>query len=254
VHVLRLGAPIKNSIATDRSGGVYVVTDEAMYRVDLTRKGRPRVTWLRVYANTGKQKSGQTQAGSGTTPTVVGRRYVAITDNADPIDVVVYRRAPHVRHRRVCSVPVFDKGASSTDNSLIAAGRALVVTNNDGYSGPTATMNGGVTQPGIERVDIDRDGHGCHVVWRNTEERSPSSVAKLSLADGLVYTVLKDPAGTQDPWYLGALDFRTGRLVYKVRYGSGFGYNVNYAPVSLGADGTAYVGVLGGLVRIADSR
>jgi hypothetical protein len=31
------------------------------------------------------------------------------------------------------------------------------------------------------------------------------------------------------------------------------GYNNNYAPVTLGPDGAAYVGVLGGLVRLADS-
>jgi hypothetical protein len=78
-------------------------------------------------------------------------------------------------------------------------------------------------------------------------------VPKLSLANGLVYTVLKPPAGSEDPWYLGALDFRTGRLVYQTRYGTGFGFNVNYAPVSIGPDRAAYVGVLGGLVRITDS-
>ncbi len=42
--------------------------------------------------------------------------------------------------------------------------------------------------------------------------------------------------------------------MFKQRYGTGLGNNVNYAPVSLGPDGAAYVGVLGGLVRIADRR
>jgi hypothetical protein len=171
------------------------------------------------------------------------------------MDVVVYKRGASVSGSRlVCQQPVFGKGASATDNSLIDAGRALVVTNNYGYANPTATMEGGVTTPGIARVDVNRDGSGCHTAWTNSKERSPSSVAKLSLANGLVYTVLKDPVGgSEDPWYLGAFDFRTGRLVYKTRYGSGFGYNVNYAPVTLGSDGVAYVGVLGGLVRISDS-
>ena len=59
---------------------------------------------------------------------------------------------------------------------------------------------------------------------------------------------------TEDAWYLGAFDVRTGKLVYRVRYGTGLGFNVNYAPVTLGRGGTAYVGVLGGLVRIADTR
>ena len=112
------------------------------------------------------------------------------------MNVVVYRRGVHVRGDRVvCTVPVFDKGASATDNSLIAAGRAIVVTNNYGYAGPVGTSTGEASTPGITRVDVDRDGRGCHVVWENTEERSPSAVPKLSLANGLVYTVGQDAAG-----------------------------------------------------------
>ena len=49
-----------------------------------------------------------------------------------------------------------------------------------------------------------------------------------------------------------AIDFRTGRTVYKQLAGSGLGFNNNYAPVTLGPDGTAYVGVLGGLVALRD--
>jgi hypothetical protein len=47
----------------------------------------------RGYENSGIAKPGQVGAGSGTTPTLLGRRLVAITDNADPMNVVVYRRA-----------------------------------------------------------------------------------------------------------------------------------------------------------------
>ena len=62
-----------------------------MYRFD-ARDGRPAVTWRRTYPNIGVAKPGQTEAGSGTTPTLIGRRYVAITDNADPMHVLVYER------------------------------------------------------------------------------------------------------------------------------------------------------------------
>ena len=51
--------------------------------------------------------------------------YVAITDNADPMDVVVYRTRVRLKKRQrrlVCKVPVFAKGASATENSLIGAG------------------------------------------------------------------------------------------------------------------------------------
>ncbi len=254
ISVLPLGETITNSFAVDETGGIYVVTTKALYRLDLSAAGAPEVTWREEYANVGVTKPGQTSPGSGTTPTLVNQDWVAITDNADPMNVVVYRRGAGVSgEREVCSVPVFEKGASATDNSLIAADRALVVTNNFGYNGPAQTTAGQVTAPGVDRVDIDADGNGCSVVWQNRTERSPSAVPKMSLANGLVYIVSREKKDWSDAWYLNALDFRTGESVFKQRYGSGFGHNVNYAPISLGPDGVAYIGVLGGLMRIADS-
>ncbi len=72
---------------------------------------------------------------------------------------------------------------------------------------------------------------------------------KLSLANGLVYTYTHPPrADGIDAWYLTTLDFRSGRTVYHRLAGTGFAFNNNYAPVTLGPDGAAYVGVLAGVV------
>ena len=121
----------------------------------------------------------------------MGSRFVAITDNADPMDVLVYKRRRQVTGRRlVCRQPVFEKGASATDQSLIASARSLIAENNYGYTGPASTMNGRVTSPGLERVDLEFDGRGCHSVWRSPV-RAPSVVPKLSLRAGLVYTYTK---------------------------------------------------------------
>jgi hypothetical protein len=247
VRTLALGGEgISNSFSVDESGGVYIVSDKALYRFDAGPDGEPQITWREVYANSGIHKPGQSDAGSGTTPTVMGRNWVAITDNADPMDVVVYRRGAGVtRDRLVCSEPVFRAGASDTDQSLIATNHSLVTENNYGYSVP-ATLNGGVTEPGLARVDV-RKGQ-CRTVW-TSDERAPSVVPKLSLANGLVYTYTKPKgANYSDAWYLTALDFRTGATDYRRLAGTGLGYNNNYAPVTLGPDGTAYVGVLGGVV------
>jgi hypothetical protein len=79
-------------------------------------------------------------------------------------------------------------------------------------------------------------------------------VPKLSAANGIVYTYTKDPQPDgQDAWYLTALDFHTGKMLYKRLGGEGLGHNNNYAPVTLGPDGTAYVGVLGGLIGLRDA-
>jgi hypothetical protein len=53
-----------------------------------------------------------------------------------------------------------------------------------------------------------------------------------------------------DPWYWTALDFRTGRTVYKRLAGTGSLYNNNYAGIVLGPDGSEYLGVLGGIISI----
>jgi hypothetical protein len=246
VRSLDTGETIGNSFATDETGGVYVVTDAALYRFATNASGAPIVTWRSTYLNDGTSKPGQTEVGSGTTPTVTNG-YVAITDNSDPIDVVVYKRATGAP---VCTQPVFQKGQSDTDQSLGAAGNSLVVENNYGYS-ITATENGGSTAPGLERVDIQPKG-GCRTVW-HSNARAPSVVPKISLGAGLVYTYTKEPRSDgEDAWYFTALDFRDGHTVYKRLGGEGLGFNNNYAPVTLGPDGTAYVGVLGGLLRLAD--
>jgi hypothetical protein len=88
-------------------------------------------------------------------------------------------------------------------------------------------------------------------VWAS-DVISPTVVPKLSLANGLVYAYTKT-RDEDDPWYLTAIDFRTGETAYRRRTGFGLGYNNNYAPITLGPDGTAYVGVLGGLVAVRDS-
>jgi hypothetical protein len=248
-----LGEGIGDSLAVDETGGVYVVSDTALYRFDAGREGTPRVSWRETYPNSGVQKPGQIGAGSGTTPTLLGGRWVAIADNAERMGVLVFRRERGFRGRRlVCRQPVFERGRSATENSLIGVGRSVLVENNYGYSGPAATLGGGTTEPGFARVDLDSEGRGCRVVWES-DVRAPSVVPKLSLANGLVYTYVKPPNASTAPWYLTALDFRTGRTVFMALAGRDLGFNNHYAPITLGPDGSAYVGVLGGLVRLADS-
>ncbi len=254
-QVIRLGesaeGEIENSFAVGNDGDVYIATNRELLRLDAGPGGEPAITWRTTYSNSGQHKPGQVDDGTGTTPTILSGGYVAITDNADPMNVVVYRTSPDAAERQVCSVPVFDQGASDTENSLISAGNALIVENNYGYTGPEATLLGKTTTPGFARIDIDPDGNGCHQVWTNTTEAAPTVVPKLSLATGLIYTYTKG-AEPSDPWYLTALDFRTGATAWKQLTGTGPGFNNNYAGISLGPDGTAYLGVLPGLIAMRD--
>jgi outer membrane protein assembly factor BamB len=250
ITVKRLGEDIQNSFTVDRDA-VYIVSSKRMYRFS-ARRGRPHVDWRHTYRNSGIVKPGQADAGSGTTPDILKGGYVAIADNADPMNVVVYRKAKRPRNKRVvCEVPVFDQGASATENSLITSGRSIFVENNYGYQDPFGPSSGAVTTPGFARVDVTKNG--CRKVWTNTTERAPSVVPKLSTETGLIYMYTRDPAPLlQQPYFWTAIDARTGATAWKVYAGSGLGFNNNYAGLALGRDGTAYLGVTSGIVALRD--
>ncbi|WP_261951187.1 hypothetical protein [Streptomyces nigrescens] len=250
------GEEIQNSFSAAEDG-VSVVSDHALYSLRADAGGTPRIQWRRTYDRGTGGKPGSVNQGSGTTPTLLGdaaHPYVAITDNADDrMNVLVYRRTGPDAGRLVCKVPVFAAGASTTDNSLIGYGNSLVVENNYGYENVTSLVLGRSVVGGITRVDIRPDGSGCDTVWESAE-RSPSTVAKLSTANGLLYHYTKDPNRLGiDAWYLTAIDFRTGTTRWKQLTGTGPLYDNNWAPITLGPDGTAYVGVFNGLVAVRDT-
>ena len=272
---LPAGETIANSFAMDESGGVFIVSTAALYRFDVAH-GAPVVTWRKTYDNGSRQKPGQVSQGSGTTPTLIdsasspGGGSIAITDNADPrMHVLVFRRGKSGPGKALCNQPVFASGQSDDENSLISVPGGLIAENNYGYTGPLpagVTTRSPDTTPGLVRVDVDYKHGGCHVAWSNSTARVPTAVSKVDLSIGLLYTYthpssaelpLKGAALSDllapDAWYFSAFDVRTGREVWSQLAGSGLSYNNNYAPISLGPDGAAYVGTLGGLVRIADS-
>ena len=254
VRSLRLeGEEIENSFSVANEGA-YIVSDHALYRFEVGPRGTPRVVWRETYDRGSRRKLGQINRGSGTTPTLLGEDYVAIGDNAEPrMNVLVYRRERTSDHRRVCATPVFRPGQSATENTFIGHGRSLVVENNAGYDIFTTMTGGRTSAPGIVRVDIRADESGCDVVWES-DEISQTAVPKLSTATGLVYlyTKLPDSPRSLDAYYFTAVDFATGRTAYRVLTGTGIRYDNHWAAIALAEDGSAYVGVLNGLVRIRD--
>jgi hypothetical protein len=245
------GEIIDNSFAVDETGGVFVVSDHALYRFDTGVDGAPIITWRQPYDRGSRLKPGQLAQGSGTTPTLVGSDLVAITDNADPrMNVLVYHRGKDSGGQPVCGAPVFAEGASATENSLVAVGNSLLVENNYGYSNPTSTLLGATTQPGVAKVDVV-DGR-CSVAW-TSQEIAPTSVPKASLATGLLYVYTKPAALLVDAWYFTAIDIRTGRTVFSKLAGTGPEYNNHYAAIYLGPDGSGYIATLSGMVRIHDT-
>jgi hypothetical protein len=227
-----------------------------MYRFGLAKNGTPKAVWSVRYKNSGIVKPSQVDAGSGTTPTILPGGYVAITDNADPMNVVAYRTARKLKKgvkRTACSIPVFIKGQSATENSLIGSGRSLIVENNYGYRDPFGSQAGNISETGFIRVDLRKGGKGCVKVWSNHSSPAPSVVPKLSTATQIIYTYSQTLAADgSKTWSWVGISARTGKTVFRKAAGSGLLANNNYAGLALGPDGVAYLGTIGGIRTLRD--
>lgn len=160
------------------------------------------------------------------------------------------RRGVPAGQREHCAVPTLARDAGTTDNSLVSAGRLLVIENNHGYGRPATTIGGRTSTAGLEAVRIGR--RGCRSVWTSSET-APSSVAKASLGNGLLYAYTKPQRSDGlDAWYVTAIDLRTGETRWSRLTGTGTQWNNHYSSIYLGPDGTLYVATLAGLVRLAD--
>jgi hypothetical protein len=221
------GERIVNSHAAGDEGGVYIASTLAMYRFDADTAGQPAITWRQTYDAGTHVKEGQTDIGTGTTPTLMGNKYVTITDNGQPqMHVLVYDRADG---SLVCAEPVFQPGQASNENSLIATDTSIIVENNFGYKDPLKdTTHGRTTRAGLARIDVENGA--CRTVWTNESISIPTLISKMSLANGLIYTYTKPKGpGTTDPWYFSAIDFHTGEMVWKALAGLGILFNNHYA-------------------------
>lgn len=169
---------------------MYIVSDKRMYRLSADRTGHPHIDREMSYRNSGIPKPSQVDASSGATPTIPPGGLVAITDNADPMDAVVYRTATRLRHhqhRVVCQVPVFAKSASASENSLIGSGRSPSVENNYGYQDPFGPHTGAMTRLRLRAGRHHEHVNGCGLVWTNHTESAPS-VGTKALHDNLART------------------------------------------------------------------
>jgi hypothetical protein len=224
-------------------------------------------SWSENYQAGSAVKPGGFARGSGATPTLLGGRYVAITDNADnQVNVLVYRQGAlgAGQSRLACSVPLFAPGTSANDIGLVGAeadGEDGIIALDDYHAPPfvgaPADVNGsfndvGGMAPGVEKLTVV-PGSGCQVSW--TVPVRIKSVPTLSTATGLVYGYLQDADLANRGlyvWYFVALDYRTGTVVWKIRSGAGGTFNDDYKAAAIGPDGTLYQGVLGGVAMLED--
>ena len=180
--------------------------------------------------------------------------YVAITDNADPMHVVVYRTTPARHAPAPAGVPGGGvRAGRERHRELPDHGRALAGGGEQlRLPRPVRAAGGTITQPGFARVDVRADGRGCRWCGRTTEARRHRRPQALDAQTGLVYTYTQDPTRRDAGLVLdgAGLPHRADGLEQLA--GTGAAYNNNYAGLALGPDATAYLGVLGGMVALRD--
>ena len=247
VRWMRLqGELVENSFAVGEDG-VFIISDQAMYRFNHDAGGNPVVDWRSEYSKAAERKAGLISVGSGTSVTITGtpqEGLIVIADNAEPrINVLFIKRSDGTI---VCSMPLFAEGKSATDLTAIAFAHAdgsgkgngvysAIVENN---WGPHTFPFSRPVEPGLTRVDAIRNPDGtytCKEVW-STREKSVGGF-RLSLGNGLVYIYDRVVSFCNSKWYLTGIDFRTGETVYKALTGTGMGYNNWQGSLFLHPDG-----------------
>jgi hypothetical protein len=231
---------IQNSF-TVGPDGVYIVTNVALYKLRFnpnTRHIELDPKWAPQYAkgdlfydNDRKVKPGHLNNGSGTTPTLVEDRFVAIVDNAPGrVNLNVFRQEDGTL---VSKLSLFEEGAGAVENSVVAYEDHLIVGNTYGYVDPFIENE---TAGGIERYDYN-EAKGVYEKRKGWPAvghfDGKTATPKLSTAHGLFYVYhrdVDDEDETHNDWQLTALDFRTGWPVFSIKAyfdGSDFGDNVS---------------------------
>jgi len=273
---------VENGIAVSNTT-IYVVTGPPggdtqnstgyMYAFQAEDAG-VKTIWSAPYNAGSKIQPGGFARGSGTTPTLLGNAYVAITDHSDTqINLLIYHQGTQSSQESqlLCKVPLFAPGASACDIGSIGHaskdGFSAFLLNNynvppiyPSVNAPATDINGAFNNQtqmaaGGVRVDIPLTGSDCKIAW--DKDIRMKSVPILSTKTGLLYGYEQNSEDASDGewvWYVTARDWQTGELVWKVQTGAGGTFNDDFEGNVIGMDGRLYQGVVGGIVVLEDSE
>jgi hypothetical protein len=264
---------IRNSIAVDEQGGIYVAANGWMEKAvwngrDLSVDPAAGA-WAAPYAN-------GTGTGTGSTPALMGfgngDRLVVITDG-DPLMRVTafwrdgipagWKAPPGALSDRIAGLMPVTMGdpnrhALQSEQAVVIAGYGMVVVNNEPATTPPGlparakailiSMLGddpAYTPHGMEKFAWNPQTHTMSEAWTNTTVTSPNCVPYASIGGNMVYTV-----GVRDgDWTLEALRLDSGALFAEYPLG-GARFNTMFSGIYIDPEGRAIYGGMFGPVRI----
>ena len=274
---------IQNSFSVGHDG-VYIVSNFALYKFHFnedTKQIELDPKWAEsfergdpVYDNDRVNKPGHLNAGSGTTPTLMDDKYVAIGDNdTTHINICVYSQETG---ELVFKHKLFENlEGSAVENSIVAYGNSFITANQYGYADPFK-LN--ATAGGIARFDFNEE-KGTFELNRNWPESGhydcKTATPKLSAANGMIYVYNRSDTAFNKHygWQLTAIDYKTGNRIFYIKpYFNKGEFNDNIGPVmkwgslgsknydrkvfnnlwgtfTFGPDNSLYIGAYRGFIR-----
>ena len=273
---------ISNSIAVDESGGIFVVTNREMKRVQWDG-GELSLSWSVPYRTHDVRSNGRLGTGSGTTPTLVGvgqqDKFVVISDGQSLMHMILCWRneipadwtgLPGRDRRIAAEVPITfgdpDARRSTTEQSLTVRGYGIVAVSNlygklsplmrqlvrrrlgnDIHNATIYRSNRPEIAPyGIEKFEWNPATRQLDSVWANRSLSCPNGIPTMSAATGLFYCM----GQREGRWTLEAVNWATGESVFHQPLSRGSKSNSFYAATEIAAAGTILTGTYGGILKL----
>ena len=265
---------VRNGVAIDESGGLYIASQEHMHKVvwtgDQLSTDPGDGAWTARYLNGWGH-------GTGATPSLMGfgdeDRFVVITDGEPLMNVALlwrdaipddWRALPGAPDRRIAGMLPADMGDPElaeiqSEQSVVVAGYGALVVNNKPRNVPWYLPSRAASllisylgsepryQPyGVQKFEWDPATRSLRNAWVNREVSSPSCVPVVSYPSDRVYLI----GAREDRWTLESLDWRDGRSAFHTEIG-GQRYNPLFSGTLLDEAGRIHYGTPWGRVRLA---
>jgi hypothetical protein len=263
---------VRNSLAIDEDGGIYIVSVEHMHKVvwdgETLSTDPADGAWTEPYLSS-------LPAGSGATPSLMGfgdeDKFVVITDGEEVMNVVLFWRegipegweapagAPsdRIAGQQPALIGDPDRASIQTEQSVVVAGYGAFVVNNDPASVPDGWPPAGTrvlighagadpqfSPRGLQKFEWNPDSQALEEAWVNTEIGSANAVPIVSADLSHVYTV----GAREGDWVMEGIDWETGESSFHWTTGSSR-YNTLYSGMNLDEDGRIVHTTMFGIVR-----